>query len=126
MSIVSPDDIALFQADAESMMYDTCTITRASQSPTSSAAVTVYSGPCQFKVEARPRPPANEPTGTQVDRDRVVVKIPISATGVEFNDKVTCASSINPSLVGEKFFVIGLFGQSAGSAQRLSCERILR
>lgn len=126
VSIVSLEEIAQFQVDAESMMYDTCTITRASTDPNATTPTTIYSGKCQFKVGGRYTSVTPEDTGTSTERDRVTCKIPVSATGVDFNDKVRCDSSINPSLVGDSFFVVGLFGQTAASAQRLVCERRLR
>lgn len=114
------------QAAHEAIMVDSCLITRASTDPLDPTPTTVYDGPCLFKVEGRIPVTAPDAAGTQTALDRVVCKIPVSVTGVDLNDKITCVSSINPSLVGDTFYVVGLLSQSAASSQRIACTRRIR
>jgi hypothetical protein len=111
---------------AEAEMSDTCVITRASTDPESTTPTTIYSGICRVRSRARAHSDVSGEAGTRSEQDRIEVHIPVSATGVEFNDKITVSTSINPTVEDDTYYVAGLHAQSAASAQRLYCERRLR
>lgn len=121
MSILSVT--AQAQELAESLMVDQCAITRASETPSSTAPTTVYSGKCRVRTRAHAEQPVPGSAGTSTEYNRIELHIPVSAEGVEFNDKVTITSSINPTVEGDVYYVAGVVAQSAASAQRLVCER---
>lgn len=113
------------QRFAESLMVDSCTITRPGATPTASV-VTVYTGKCRIRMTPRMPEQMPQTAGTTASRYILEVHIPATTTGVEHNDKVTITASANPSLVDTSTYVTGLMGQTAGSAQRLWCEKALR
>lgn len=118
MSLVSV--VARAQRAAERLMVDTCTITRPGDTDgTFDTPVVVYSGKCRVRDRT-------DLPGETTDRHRFRVDIPISATGVRFNDRIDISASMNPSLVGSFGLVGDIFAQSAASAQRLPCELTLR
>lgn len=112
------------QAMAESLMVDECTISRPGANP-GDADVTTYSGKCRVRVTQTVQVAAGTP-GTELGHYRTEIHIPVSASGVQFNDKVSITASINPALVGTSTYISGMPAQTAGSAQRLWCERDLR
>ena len=111
---------------AESIMIDSCTITRPDPSNFTGDPITVYSGSC--RVRALGHVSGTETGGADLpnDRHRYRIDIPVAATGVEFQDLVLITASSNPSMVGRDGLVTDIFTQSLASAQRLSIEKTLK
>lgn len=128
MSLV--DDIlgalAVFRIEAESLMLDTCTITRPGTPVTdpitgdvTNTPVQVYSGKCkvQSKDSATSNPEAGEHTFTVVSRQ---VHIPANAADVKDGDVITItASRLNSFTVGKQYRVDGFEPDSMDTASRL-------
>lgn len=112
-------------------MVDSCVITRGttgtvydaeSDSYTTTAGATVYTGPCRVK----PRDNMDrqvDAAGETVTLWPYVVSVPMSATGIELDDTVTVtAASLDPDLLG---LVLRVRTSPVGShltARRLGCE----
>ena len=113
----------------ESIMEDACVITREgtrtlnestgqyAQTPT-----TVYTGPCRLVVQ--PRQPQDAAAVGQVEAvTHARLDLPvIASTGVRDGDAVTFTASIDPALVGAKYRLRGLAGQTHATARRFFVE----
>lgn len=132
----------------EQIMDDTCTITRATANgslapgttpPSGGLApgagvisevtglyavvpVTVYSGPCRVVVQ--PRPPRDTNAVGQVEAmTNARLDLPVVASvGVRDGDVVTFDVSVDPGIVGAKYRLRGLAGQTHGTARRFFVE----
>lgn len=124
--------LPVFRAEAESLMLDTCTITRPGEPVTdpetggvTNSAETVYSGKCkvQSKDSATSSPEAGEHTFTVVSRQ---VHIPANAADVRDGDVVTItASRLNAFTVGKQYRVSGFTPDTFDTAFRLPVKEIL-
>lgn len=123
--------LADMQADAESLMQDSCTITRAGSGTstfdpatgtyTDPASTTVYTGKCRVK----PRNLVDRTVQAgeqQVSLWSFEVSVPVSATDVDLDDVVTVTGSIDPSLVGRTLRVRSVARGTFLTARRLDCE----
>lgn len=113
----------------ESIMEDTCTVTREgtrtldeatglySQTPT-----TVYSGPFRFMIP--PRAPTDIVAVGQTETlTRPRADFPVTtSTGIQDGDKLTVTASVDPGLVGRTFRLRGIAGQTHGTARRFFVE----
>lgn len=124
MSITSVTSAA--QEAAEAIMVDACLIERPDPDDWEGPPLTVYEGKCRVKMIGRTASDILEIGGPTSDEHRCRVDIPVSATGVQFNDHVTITASISPSLLPLDVFVADIATVSAASAQRLVCKRSLR
>jgi hypothetical protein len=133
----------------EQIMEDACTITRTTTngsttpSPTlyPSATVTpggggidestglyaispstIYTGPCRLVVQ--PRPPRDAALVGQVEAvTHARVDLPaVTSVGVQDGDIVTFTASLDPALVGVKYRLRGLAGQTHATARRFFVE----
>jgi len=133
----------------ESMMDDTCTITRArsngSVTPSTGlppqdgldpgvgaldettglytvVPAVVYTGPCRVVVQ--PRPPKDTNVVGQVEAvTNARLDLPVVASvGVQDGDVVTFDTSVDPGLVGARYRLRGLAGQTHGTARRFFVE----
>jgi hypothetical protein len=133
----------------ESMMDDTCTITRSSANGTLTPSsgippvdglepasglldettglypvfpVIIYTGPCRVVVQ--PRPPKDTHTVGQVEAvTNARLDLPVVASAsVRDGDVVVFTTSIDPGLVGAKYRLRGLAGQTHGTARRFFVE----
>ncbi|MGO4583637.1 DUF6093 family protein [Arthrobacter sp. 2RAF6] len=133
----------------ESMMDDTCTITRASANgavipsngqppidglePASGLLdettglypvnpVTIYAGPCRVVVQ--PRPPKDTNAIGQVEAvTNARLDLPVVASAnVRDGDVVVFNTSVDPGLVGARYRLRGLAGQTHGTARRFFVE----
>lgn len=134
MSLI--DDILaalpVFRAEAESLMLDTCTITRPGEPVTdpdtgdvTNPSTPVYTGKCkvQSKDSATANPEAGEATFTVVSRQ---VHIPANAADVQDGDVVTItASRLNLFTVGKQYRVSGFTPDTFDTAARLPVKEIL-
>lgn len=117
---------------AESLMLDTCMITRPGTPVTdpisgdvTNTPITVYSGKCkvQSKDSATSNPEAGEATFTVVSRQ---VHIPANAADVKDGDVVTItASRLNAFTVGKQYRVAGFTPDSFDTAARMPVKEIL-
>jgi hypothetical protein len=124
--------LPVFRAEAESLMLDTCTITRPGEPVTdpdtgdvTNSAETVYAGKCkvQSKDSATSSPEAGEHTFTVVSRQ---VHIPANAADVRDGDVVTItASRLNAFTVGKQYRVSGFTPDTFDTAARLPVKEIL-
>ncbi len=117
---------------AESLMVDSCTISRAgagepvynpvTDTYTYPAAASVYSGKCRVKP-ANVADTDDEAGETVVGVRRFVVSLPMSVTAVRRDDVVTVTTSaLDPGLAGTRFRVLGAVKGSQVTARRLACE----
>lgn len=134
MSLV--DDILaalpVFRSEAESLMLDTCTITRPGEPVTdpdtgdvTNTTTEVYSGKCkvQSKDSSVASPEAGEATFTVVSRQ---VHIPANSADVQDGDVVTItASRLNLFTVGKQYRVHGFTPDTFDTAFRLPVKEIL-
>lgn len=134
MSLV--DDILralpVFRAEAESLMLDTCTITRPGTPVTNqdtgdvtNTPTTVYEGKCkvQSKDSATSNPEAGEATFTVVSRQ---VHIPANSADVQDGDVVTItASRLNAFTVGKQYRIAGFTPDSFDTAFRLPVKEVV-
>lgn len=134
MSLV--DDILralpVFRAEAESLMLDSCSITRPGEPVTdpdtgnvTNEPVTVYTGRCkvQSKDSATSNPEAGEATFTVVSRQ---VHIPANAADVKDGDVITItASRLNAFTVGKQYRVEGFTPDSFDTAARMPVKEML-
>lgn len=111
---------------AEARMVDTCTIRRITGETDDdhSGVITptktvLYAGKCEFqqgKAQANPQ---------DVGEDRVLllqleVKLPMSVTGLQVTDEITCDTSAHdPDLPGRVFLVRDLAHKSFATARRV-------
>ncbi len=112
--------------EAESLMLDTCTITRPGTPVTdpdtgdvTNTPITVYTGKCkvQSKDSATSNPEAGEHTFTVVSRQ---VHIPANSADVQDGDVVTItASRLNSFTVGKQYRVDGFEPDSMDTAARM-------
>lgn len=121
--------LARGRAAAEALMVDMCTIRRKTNPVTSTVdgsvtwtTTTVYSGKCRFQqqsVDAR-----TEDSGEAfVHLLRLDLQLPISVTGVQVLDEVTCdTSALDPDLPGRVFLVRDLAHKTHATARRVRVE----
>lgn len=120
------------RARAESLMIDTCTITRRSgqlatdpvTGKTTAVSIPVYTGKCkvQSKNGSTASPEAGEHSYTVVSRQ---VHIPANAADVKDGDLVTItASALNDYSVGKKYVVEGFTPDSYDTAARLPVKEL--
>lgn len=128
------DDIAAalpeLRAQAESLMVDTCAITRPGgrgeydpDTHTYGAATdtTVYTGACRVRADLDPGDV--DFGGGPVTLTTALVSIPIDADQVLQGDTVTITAAVNdPQLVGRTFTVRAVLAQTHATARRLRCE----
>ena len=109
MSITSV--LARGRAAAERRMLDTCTIRR--------AGAPVYTGRCEV---AQAEGEAQEEADAYALDLRLVLKVPVSAAGLELGDEATIDTAVNdPDLVGKVLRVQGLARESHATCRRLFC-----
>ena len=118
--------------EAESLMVDSCTITRAGASGVidedtgivgTDTASEVYSGKCRF------RPPSVQPKTTDAGETEWslaanTLQLPASVTGVQIGDEVTGASTLNPDIAGRTFTVTGVEQRTHATMRRVSLEEV--
>lgn len=117
---------------AESLMLDSCTVTRPGDPVTDpeSGAVTpgstpVYAGPCKVQqtIAQSSNPTAGGHAFTVQDSR---VDFPVSAGPLKVNDTVTLTVSVlDPQMSGSVFRVVELFHKSMATAQRTRVELVV-
>ncbi|HWU21550.1 MAG TPA: DUF6093 family protein [Nocardioides sp.] len=125
--------LPLLRAQAESMMTDTCTITRPGEPVFDSttgtytdAGTTVYTGKCRIRTRS---------IGFLRDRQAeageelttiwpYIVAVPISASDVKVLDVVTVDTCADPLLVGVTLRVRIANAGTNANARKLDCEEV--
>lgn len=120
--------LARGQAKAAEGRVDTCTIRRVTGETTNptTGAVTptyqspdLYSGPCRFQNALA----LSEPHDVGEDFVRLLrieLQLPVSVTGLEVGDEVTCVSAAHdPDLAGRVFLVRDLAHKTEPTARRV-------
>lgn len=123
--------VAAGRARADSIMSDTCTITRKTTTFTdpdtgvrTQTTTTLYTGKCRVKQNSASAS-ASEPGEALSLLLTLTVQVPMSVTGVEPDDIVTVtASQMDPDLVGRKFAVKDLAHSSHTTARRLGVQEV--
>lgn len=124
--------LPVFRAEAESLMLDSCTITRPGSPVTdpdtgdvTESSTEVYTGKCkvQSKDSATANPEAGGAVFTVVSRQ---VHIPANAADVQDGDVVTItASRLNSFTVGKQYRVAGFTPDTFDTAFRLPVKENL-
>ena len=127
--------LPLLRRQAESMMVDTCTITRASGPPTFDAVTgvytdptptTVYTGKCRVRTRSLGFLRNREVEAGE--RETVIwpymVMVPVTDADVQVLDKVTVTASQDPALVGVTLRVRTAQLATNATARKLDCEEI--
>lgn len=124
------DALPEFQAEAESLMVDTCVITWLDPDAAWTvdpetgldvppAPVTVYEGPCKVQTW-EPYEQSPEVGGQTYVRQRYFVHVPVSAGPFEVGAVVEITEATNlPSTLNRRFRVAGLHEKTWQTAQRL-------
>lgn len=121
------------RAHAESMMVDTCTITRASTGApvvdnnngtvTPAAPATIYAGPCRMQLPDAVEK-AEEVGGDALSVQAAIISLPVAGSeSVAVGDVVTVTNAtFDADLSGVTYVVRGLHRKSHATARRLRCE----
>lgn len=118
---------------AESLMVDTCTVTRVATESTNEdtgvvtpTTTTVYTGKCrvqQSQLGADSVP--SDPGEVYVRLVAFEMQLPMSVVGLRVGDFITItASALDPDLVGRSFNVLGLAHKTHMTARRLQVQEI--
>lgn len=114
------------QKRAESLMADTCTISRITiervggiDQPVSTP---IYTGKCKVQLQTIAASNAQEVGGAVITQTTRRVDLPMSAPEVEVNDLVDITTSLDPQLVGKTFRVTSRFGKTFATARRLEVK----
>ena len=121
------------RAHAESMMVDTCTITRASTGApvvdnnngtvTPAAPATIYAGPCRVQLPDAVEK-AEEVGGDALSVQAAIISLPVAGSeSVAVGDVVTVTNAtFDADLSGVTYVVRGLHRKSHATSRRLRCE----
>lgn len=113
----------------EQIMEDACTIAREgtrilneSNGQYAVALTTVYTGPCRLVVQPR-QPQDSNAVGQLESTTHARLDLPVSAsTSIRDGDVVTFTASVDPALVGVKYRLRGIAGQTHATARRFFVE----
>lgn len=113
----------------EAIMEDSCIITREGDRILNETTgqytvgtTTTYEGPCRLVVQPRQPQDANA-TGQVEAVTHARLDLPVStSTSVRDGDAVTFTASVDPALVGVKYRLRGLAGQTHATARRFFVE----
>lgn len=117
------------QAFAETLMTDTCTITRAGSGTFNETTgvydttpSTVYSGKCRVRPMAIRADHQVDAGDAAVQIWPFVVSLPLTVTTVDASDTLTITASDDPGLVGRVLVVKSVALGSQITARRLGCD----
>lgn len=119
------------QVLAESLMLDTCTISRAGAETFDDATgtysdteSTVYSGKCRLKPSVLSADRVAQAAERQIALWPFSVSLPVDVTDVELDDVVTVTASQDPSLVGVRLRIRSVARGTYLTARRVDCEEV--
>ncbi len=133
LSLAIAAELPTLRREAEALMVDSCTVTRAGVGPgtvnettgavTPPAPTTVYTGRCRVQVP-QAVPSEQDAGGAPVAVQPTAVSLPVvGSEGVEVGDVVTItAATFDASLVGVTYVVRGLHRKTHATARRLRVE----
>ena len=112
-------------------MVDACEITSDPQGTFNETTKTwsepadadVYEGPCQVQMPNVAEQEV-EFAGASLTTQKLIVKVPISVTGVEVGHVVTITAARDADLVDRTFKVVGLHHKTFATSRRLRCEEV--
>lgn len=121
---------------AESLMTDTCQITKpgTGQGPWNPSTgtydppppVEVYNGKCRLKTPSVVNPFQADGAGTAWQVEQSVLSLPVDATGIESGMTVNYLTApYNPSLEGRVFGITGPARGSQTTAQRVLVQEVV-
>lgn len=120
--------------EAEGRMVDACTITAPDGEPvfdddtgtyTNPTGTVIYAGKCEVQVTDGLNARQTEAGGSDVSITRLIVKVPIDATGILVNQIVTITrATFDSELVDQKFQIAASHAKSFATCRRLQVERI--
>lgn len=126
------DAVLAGRREAESLMIDSCTVTRPGEPVTDPetgevmpGSTPVYTGACKVQqtIAQSSNPTAGGHSFTVQDSR---VDFPVSAGPLAVDDVVTLTESVlDPQLVGSVFRVVELFHKSMATAQRTRVELVV-
>jgi hypothetical protein len=115
---------------AERNMVDACVITRTTGSATDpetgqdvKTTITVYTGKCRFQQAAAGASGQNV-AEANIYQVAHLVQLPMSVTGVRVEDIVTATASIDPDLIGRRFWIRAVAEGTHKTARRLPIELV--
>lgn len=133
--ILTAAELEEFRRDAESLMQDTCTVSRRSGSTKvdgldAPAFAQMFTSPC--KVAGRSQGGDVSPrTVTVGGVERVVIQggvhLPVTAEAVREGDRIEVTeigSATDPALLGSTWEVVGFAGKSWATARRLDVVEV--
>jgi hypothetical protein len=129
--------LPLLQGEAESMMTDTCTITRGGGTRTFNATTgtystsggsTVYSGKCRIRTRSLGflRERQAEAGEEQVVLWPYTVAVPVSVTDLAVLDELTVNTSTDPALADVVMRVRVVSLVTNATARKMDCEEVAR
>ena len=126
--------LPVLRAEAEAMMVDSCTVTRADggtqmdpvtleEVPTST---TVWSGKCRVQRSGALSPrEASGAAGFEFGIDSILVQLPVSATGIKRGDVLTVTDANgDPDLLNVKATVQANMAKTHATKRTLVCEEV--
>ena len=126
--------LPVLRAEAEAMMVDSCTVTRADggtqmdpvtleEVPTST---TVWSGKCRVQRSGALSPrEASGAAGFEFGIDSLLIQLPLSATGIKRGDVLTVtAATGDPDLLNVKATVQANMAKTHATKRTLVCEEV--
>lgn len=135
--MTASDTVEAGRAFALEQMIDSCVIAEAAAGLgtfnshtgvyTPPAETPIYSGPCQVQVTdslAARTPDAGE---TLVTLQRLIVKVPLTATGIKVNHRITITAvgeGSDPELLGRGYRIEATHAKTYATARRLQCEEV--
>jgi hypothetical protein len=120
------------RAEAESLMVDSCTITRGGSATTidedtgvvgSGSATTVYFGKCRLQTR-NVQPNTTAAGETEYSLLAYVLQVPMSVVGVAIGDVVTVTGTLDDDLDARRFTVTGVVHKTHLTARRLALEEV--
>jgi hypothetical protein len=128
--------LPFMRAQAESMMTDSCVITRASGDPVFNATTgkydtptpdTIYTGKCRIRTRSQfLRDRAADGGEHQVLIWSYIVSVPLTVTDIRVDDVVTVTASTDPALVERELKARITNLATNSTARRIDCEEIAR
>lgn len=124
--------VAAGRARAESIMLDSCTITRHTTTFTNpetgaqtKSVATIYTGKCRIQQQMPGSASPAQPGEAYLLMLQLSVQIPISVEDVQPGDIVTVtAASMDPELAGRTFRVQALAHKTHATSRRLAVQEV--
>lgn len=120
------------RAHAESLMVDSCTITRAGSGGSTidevtgavipPAGATVYDGPCRVQRPGTSTAPRADTGGYEIGVGTLLAQLPVDATGVRRGDTFTVTAATDPDLLGVDARVEANLAKTHATKRTLICE----